>query len=156
ELRGELPVLVFAGAPFTLATYCLGAGKDVDATRRFAADQPRVWDELLSRIQAATVHFLMSLVRDGADAYQLFDSWAGMLNRADYERWAQPHHQAIFKAVPDAPRILFVKEGPYLDLMTASGAEVISLGVRHDLSAARRAYPNLVFQGNVDERLLRT
>jgi uroporphyrinogen decarboxylase len=54
------------------------------------------------------------------------------------------------------PRILFVKEGPYLDLMAASGADVISLGRRHDLAAARRDYPDLVFQGNVDEKMLRT
>ena len=53
------------------------------------------------------------------------------------------------------PRILFVKECPYLDLMTASGADVISLGARHDLAAARRQYPHLIFQGNVDEKLLR-
>jgi uroporphyrinogen decarboxylase len=54
------------------------------------------------------------------------------------------------------PRILFVKECPYLDLMTSSDADVISLGRRHDLAAARREYPRLVFQGNVDEAVLRT
>jgi len=54
------------------------------------------------------------------------------------------------------PRILFVKECPYLEQMTACGAEVISLGRRHDLAAARRQYPHLVFQGNVDEKILRT
>jgi uroporphyrinogen decarboxylase len=54
------------------------------------------------------------------------------------------------------PRILFVKECPYLELMAASGADVISLGTRHDLAAARRQYPELVFQGNMDEELLRT
>jgi uroporphyrinogen decarboxylase len=155
DLRGELPVLVFAGAPFTLATYCIGTGKDIDATRRFAAEQPRVWEALLQRIETATIHFLTTLVRDGADAYQLFDSWAGMLDRNEYRHWAQPHHEAVFAAAAESPRILFVKEGPYLDLMAASGADVISLGVRHDLAAARRDYPHLVFQGNVDEALVR-
>jgi uroporphyrinogen decarboxylase len=156
ELRGELPVIVFAGAPFTVATYCIGTGKDMDATRRFAAEQPRVWDGLLDRLTTATVHFLGTLAGDGADVYQLFDSWAGMLDRADYERWAQPRHRAIFAAVRSVPRILFVKECPYLDLMAASGADVVSLGRRHDLAGARREYPHLVFQGNVDEELLRT
>jgi uroporphyrinogen decarboxylase len=156
DLRDELPVLVFAGAPFTLATYCIGTGKDMDATRRFATEQPGVWRELLDRIESATIHFLTTLIRDGADAYQLFDSWAGMLDRADYERWSQPHHKSIFAAVADSPRILFVKEGPYLDLMATSGADVISLGVRHDMAAARREYPHLVFQGNVDEALVRS
>jgi len=156
ELRGELPVIVFAGAPFTVATYAIGTGKDISATRHFAREQPEVWHELLKRLKEATVQFLRVLMNEGADVYQLFDSWAGMLNREEYERWAQPYHQAIFRDVGQAPRILFVKECPYLDLMTASGAEVVSLGKRHDLAAARREYPQLVFQGNVDEELLRS
>jgi uroporphyrinogen decarboxylase len=156
ELHGELPVIVFAGAPFTLATYCIGTGKDIAATRRFAAEQPRVWEGLLDRLRTATVHFLNTLIGEGADLYQLFDSWAGMLERDEYGRWAQPYHQAIFAGAPGVPRILFVKECPYLELMTAAGAEVISLGTRHDLAAARRDYPHLVFQGNVSEDLLRT
>ncbi len=156
ELRGELPVLVFAGAPFTLATYCIGTGKNIAATRKFGAEQPRVWGELLDRLTTATEHFLNTLVNDGADAYQLFDSWAGLLEIDEYQEWAQPRHQVIFAAVREAPRILFVKECPYLELMTKSGAEVISLGKRHDLAAACRTYPHLVFQGNVDEELLRS
>ncbi len=156
ELRGELPVIVFAGAPFTLATYCIGTGKDLAATRRFTAEEPRVWEELLHRLTRATIHFLGTLVREGADIYQLFDSWAGMLDAAEYERWAQPWHQRIFAAVADVPRILFVKEGPHLSRMTGSGADVVSLGTTHDLAAARRDHPQLVFQGNVDERVLRT
>src|SRR6266851_1916830 len=84
ELRGELPVLVFAGAPFTVATYCIGTGKDIGATRRFAAEQPLVWGALLDELALATVHFLSTLLRDGADVYQLFDSWAGLLDRDEY------------------------------------------------------------------------
>ena len=156
ELRGELPVIVFAGAPFTVATYCIGTGKDMDATRRFAAEQPRAWGELLDRLAGATVGFLGTLVRDGADVYQLFDSWAGMLTADEYARWAQPQHSAILGAVREVPRILFVKECPYLEEMTASGADVVSLGRRHDLAAARRQYPDVTFQGNVDEKVLRT
>lgn len=156
ELGGELPVLVFAGAPFTLATYCIGTGKEMAATRRFAAEQPLVWSELLERITTATRHFLTTLVADGADGYQLFDSWAGLLSPAEYDAWAQPRHQAIFAAVQGAPSFLFVKECPFLERMTQSGANVISLGTCHDLAQARRDYPHLVFQGNVDEDLLRT
>jgi uroporphyrinogen decarboxylase len=154
ELQGELPVLVFAGAPFTVAAYCIGTGKDMDATRAFAREQPAVWEELLDRLTTATVQFLRTLVAEGADAYQLFDSWAGLLSEEEYRRWAQPRHEVIFRSATGAPRILFVKECAYLDGMTKSGADVISLGVRHDLAAARRDYPQLVFQGNVDEQLL--
>jgi uroporphyrinogen decarboxylase len=156
EAGHELPIIVFAGAPFTVATYCIGTGKDVEATRRFATEQPETWAALLARLSAATCHFLHVLIEDGADIYQLFDSWAGLLDADEYAKWAQPQHQTIFVSVKHTPRILFVKECPHLEAMTQSGAEVISLGKRHDLAAARRQYPHLVFQGNVDQRFLKT
>ncbi len=156
ELRGGLPVIVFAGAPFTVATYCIDTGKDLAATRRFAKEQPTVWQALLERLQIATIAFLQALIAEGADVYQLFDSWAGLLERREYDAWAQPQHQAILRGATGVPRILFVKEGPYLDLMTQTGADVISLGTRHDLAQARREHPQFVFQGNVDEKVLRS
>lgn len=155
ELRGELPVIVFAGAPFTVATYCIGTGKDVDATRRFAAEEPLVWTGLLEKLTGATIGFLKTLIADGAHLYQLFDSWAGLLNPGEYDDWAHHRHVSIFSHATGVPRILFVKEGPYLDRMCTSGADVVSLGTRHDLAAARRDYADLVFQGNVDEDVLR-
>jgi uroporphyrinogen decarboxylase len=138
-----------------VAAYCIGTGKDIAATRRFSREAPAVWQALLARLQEATIHFLSALIAERADVYQLFDSWAGMLEHDEYERWAQPQHQAILAGATGVPRILFVKECPYLELMATSGAEVISLGTRHDLAAARRDYPHLVFQGNVDEAILR-
>lgn len=156
ELRGELPVIAFAGAPFTVAAYCIGTGKNIDATRRFVAEQPAVWNGLLAKLSTATIGFLRTLIADGADVYQLFDSWAGMLDPTEYDRWAQPHHAAILAGATGVPRILFVKEGPYLEKMAATGAEVVSLGTRHDLAAARRDYPHLVFQGNVNSDVLRS
>ncbi len=156
ELRGELPVIVFAGAPFTVATYCIGTGKHMAATRTFAAEQPAVWDGLLDRLTHATGMFLRTLIDDGADVYQLFDSWAGMLTEPEYAKWADSLHRTVLASATGVPRILFVKECPYLDRMAASGAEVVSLGVQHDLAAARAKYPHLVFQGNVDEAVLRT
>src|SRR4051794_36741512 len=133
ELRGELPVLCFAGAPFTLATYCVGTGKDLAATRRFAAESPDVWAALMDRIGAATGGFLDAMIKAGADAYQLFDSWAGELTPDEYGQWAYAHHRTIFDLATGVPRILFVKEGPYMEDMVKSGADVVSLGVTHDL-----------------------
>src|SRR3954451_14526053 len=66
ELKGSLPVVVFAGAPFTVATYCIGTGKDMDATRAFTHELPDVWQELLDRLSAATVRFLATLTAEGA------------------------------------------------------------------------------------------
>lgn len=156
ELQGALPVIVFAGAPFTVATYCIGTGKDVEATRHFQSEQPTVWQHLLDRLGQATISFLRTLIEDGADLYQLFDSWAGLLTPGEYDDWAHRYHQAILTQAAGVPRILFVKENPYLSRMVHSGAEVISLGARHDLAQARRDYPQLVFQGNVDEEILRS
>ena len=156
ELNGSLPVILFAGAPFTVATYCIGTGKDMTATRTFAAENPAVWDRLLKTLSNATVEFLRTLVGEGADLYQLFDSWAGLLDRPEYERFAQPYHAHILNAVTGVPRILFVKECPHLDLMANTGADVVSLGTQHDLAAAQATYPHLTFQGNVDEEVLRT
>lgn len=156
ELNGSLPVLVFAGAPFTVAAYCIGTGKHMDETRRFDKDQPAVWRSLLNRMSGATIGFLNSLVREGADAYQLFDSWAGELTATEYADWAQPYHREILAGATGVPRILFVKECPYLEQMTQTGADVISLGTRHDLAQARKKHPDLVFQGNVDSDILRS
>jgi uroporphyrinogen decarboxylase len=155
ELNGELPILAFAGAPFTVAAYCIGTGKHMDQTRQFAAEQPAVWQRLLDKLSGATVGFLNTLIGEGAAAYQLFDSWAGELTPTEYDQWAQPYHRDILAGATGVPRIMFVKECPYLERLAATGAEVISLGNRHDLAAARRDYPHLVFQGNVDSNVLR-
>ena len=154
ELHGELPVLAFAGAPFTVASYCIGTGKNLEETRRFAAEQPQVWHRLLGILTKATIEFLNTMVQRGAALYQLFDSWAGDLTPLEYDRWAQPYHTEIFSGVPGVPRVLFVKESPYLERMVATGADIISLGKRHNLQQARAQYPSLIFQGNVDEELL--
>ena len=86
-----------------------------------------MWIELLQKLNAATVGFLNTLIDDGADVYQLFDSWAGLLTPAEYGTWVQPFHVSILGSATGVPRILFVKEGPYLDRMCATGADVMSL-----------------------------
>lgn len=154
RLAGRLPVLVFAGASFTVASYALGAGKNLDMVRDFAKREPQAWTELLNRITHATQLFLKELERRGAAACQLFDSWAGGLDPEEYDKWAHPHHRKVFDSLT-MPRILFVKENPYLEKMAESGATVISLGSRHDLAECRRRWPNLVFQGNVPQELMR-
>jgi uroporphyrinogen decarboxylase len=154
DLAGALPVLVFAGAPFTLGSYCIGTGKDLNATRAFIREQEETWNALTTAIAKATVHFLKTLAQAGADAYQLFDSWAGDLELHEYVG-PQVGQMTVLSKVTEVPSILFVKECPHLDPMASSGANVISLGRCHDLRQARDAYPKLVFQGNVDQQLLR-
>ncbi len=156
ELAGELPILVFAGAPFTVATYCIDTGKHLNKTRAFIRENPIVWGKLLDQLSEATIDFLNQLEKLGAHMYQLFDSWAGELNLGEYNSWAHSYHQQIFKHGPEIPGVLFVKECPYLEQMTQSGAKVISLGCCHSLKQAIADYPHLVFQGNVDETIMQT
>lgn len=154
-VQGTLPVLVFAGAPFTVASYCINTGKRLDATRRFAAEQPAVWQALLNKLEEATVYFLQVLVQHQADAYQLFDSWAGGLSHAEYVAWCLPHHERILGAVQSVPSILFVKETPFVNELLQSQATALSLGATHNLAQWRSQHPQRLFQGNVDEALLR-
>jgi uroporphyrinogen decarboxylase len=156
SLAGSLPVLVFASAPFTLASYCIGTGKDVAGTMQYIREDPGTWQSLCEKISEATVVFLTALCDEGADLYQLFDSWAGELPRQQYELWSQRYHRQIFAACRAVPSILFVRECPHLDLMAQAGANVVSLGVKHRLAEVRARYPELCFQGNVDNRLLAT
>jgi uroporphyrinogen decarboxylase len=153
ELNDEVPVLAFAGAPFTLAAYQIGVGRDIDRVRAFASSQPEVWRSLLDKTAVATVHFLQSILAAGAAAYQLFDSWAGTLTDAEYDSWALPYHQRIFNEV-GGNSIVFVKDSPDVDRLAKSGAKIVSLSKGHDLAEAKRKFPNLVFQGNVDHELL--
>ena len=159
RLAGSLPVLVFAGAPFTVASYCIGTGKDLNATRAFARENPSVFDGLMERLGHATVGFVNNLLARGGDAWQLFDSWAGKLEEPEYDAWAQRWHCDILAKTrhshPEKPSILFVKECPYLDKLCVAGAQVVSLGARHDLALARSRWPDLVFQGNVPMEILR-
>lgn len=153
ELDDEVPVLAFAGAPFTLAAYQIGVGRDIDRVRAFASSQPEVWQSLLDKTAVATVHFLQSILASGAAAYQLFDSWAGTLTDAEYDVWALPYHQRIFNEV-GGNSIVFVKDAPDVERLARSGAKIVSLSKGHDLAEAKRKFPNLVFQGNVDHELL--
>lgn len=155
ELDGSLPILVFAGAPFTLATYQIGTGKSMDATRQFIRDQPETWQALLDKTSRATVSFVQHLLRAGAAAYQIFDSWAGGLSEEEYRRHAHPHHQRLFQEI-DGRSILFVKDNPHIDLAATSGATMLSLSTGDDLRRLRLDYPKLAFQGNVDHQLLVT
>jgi uroporphyrinogen decarboxylase len=153
ELKGDIPILVFAGAPFTMATYQTGIGRDLIKVRQFVRENRMVWDALLARTADATVSFLQTLIQRGAAAYQLFDSWAGGLSEEEYLEFSQPYHEQIFAAVP-GPSILFVKEVPYVDHAARSGCRVLSLGTSHSIPQVKAQHPHLIVQGNVDHLLL--
>jgi len=152
----EVPLLGFAGAPFTLAAYLVeGKGsKDFAALKRLMYCEPAVLHALLERLTEMTVEYLNAQIEAGAQAVQLFDTWAGLLSAADYREWVLPTHQAIARRLKRAaaPLILYVNGGAHvLDAMAESGADVLSLDWRVELAdAARRVGRRVALQGNLD------
>ena len=160
ELAGELPLLGFAGSPLTLAAFMIEGGSPngggLRHTRALMQSDPALMHHLLWRLAEMTGAYLRMQVDAGVEAVQLFESVGDLLTAREYETFAHPYHAAVFSRLGETvPRMLFVKEQPLLDLMVATGADVLSVGRCVDLSRARREYGDRVaFQGNVDNRLL--
>jgi uroporphyrinogen decarboxylase len=155
---GDVPLIGFAGAPFTLACYLVegGPSKDHATTRAFMRTDPELWHELLGRLAEITLSFLQVQVAAGAAAVQLFDSWAGVLSRRDYTEFVLPHSRAVLGAGFEVPRIHFgVGTGELLDLMGDAGADVVGVDWRIPLDvAARRVGAGRGLQGNLDPAVL--
>ncbi|MEJ7634335.1 uroporphyrinogen decarboxylase [Aeromicrobium sp.] len=153
---GSTPLIGFAGAPFTLASYLVegGPSRDHRLTKELMYSDPELWHALLGRIAAIAGQFLRMQVEAGASAIQLFDSWAGALSLADYETYVKPHSTAVLSAVEDlgVPRIHFgVGTGELLHSMGEAGADVVGVDWRVPLDeAVRRIGPGKAVQGNLD------
>ena len=151
-----IPLLGFAGAPFTLAAYLVeGRGsKDFSNLKRAMLREPAMLRALLEHLEVLTVDYLNAQIAAGAQAVQLFDTWAGLLSPDDYSDWVLPSHERIAKGLnrDAAPLILYVNNGAHVtDLMAKSGADVISLDWRVDLGVAAREFGDRVsLQGNMD------
>jgi len=157
---GPTPLIGFSGAPFTLASYLVegGPSRDHARTKAMMHGQPVLWHALLNRLAIIAREFLRVQIDAGAAAVQLFDSWAGALSRADYERYVLPHSRSVLEPLADAgvPRIHFgVGTNEFLDLMREAGADVVGVDWRIPLDeAARRVGRGAVVQGNLDPALL--
>jgi uroporphyrinogen decarboxylase len=161
QLVGELgatPLIGFAGAPFTLASYLVegGPSKNHAKTKSLMYGNPELWSQLLDRLADITLAFLRVQVDAGASAVQLFDSWVGALPAADYRTYVQPHSARVLAAVADVPRIHFgVGTGELLADMGAAGADVVGVDWRVPLDdAVRRIGPGKAVQGNLDPTLV--
>lgn len=157
---GPTPLIGFAGAPFTLASYLVegGPSKDYARTKALMHGDPDLWHALLARLAVVSREFLRVQIDAGAAAVQLFDSWAGALSRADYERFVQPYSRAVLEPLGGlVPRIHFgVGTSELLVPMRAAGADVVGVDWRVPLDeAARRLGPGAVVQGNLDPALLK-
>ncbi|MFE9814500.1 uroporphyrinogen decarboxylase [Streptomyces sp. NBC_00236] len=157
---GSTPLIGFAGAPFTLASYLVegGPSRNHEHTKALMYGDPELWADLLDRLAEITGAFLKVQIDAGASAVQLFDSWVGALAPADYRRSVLPASAKVFDAVApyDVPRIHFgVGTGELLGLMGEAGADVVGVDWRVPLDeAARRVGPGKALQGNLDPAVL--
>ena len=156
---GATPLIGFAGAPFTVASYLVegGPSKDHALTKSMMFGAPDVWDALLAKIAGISAAYLRVQIEAGASAVQLFDSWAGALTPGDYARSVLPHSTTVLSAVADlgVPRIHFgVGTGSLLGLMAQAGADVVGVDWRTPLATAIDAVGDRAVQGNLDPTLV--
>ncbi|MFF7467401.1 uroporphyrinogen decarboxylase [Streptomyces sp. NPDC008092] len=157
---GPTPLIGFAGAPFTLASYLIegGPSRTYENAKAMMYGDPELWADLIDRLAEITAVFLKVQIEAGASAVQLFDSWAGALAPADYRRSVLSASAKIFESVAGygVPRIHFgVGTGELLKLMGEAGADVVGVDYRVPLDeAARRIGPGKALQGNLDPTVL--
>jgi uroporphyrinogen decarboxylase len=159
SLVGELggtPLIGFAGAPFTLASYLVegGPSRNHEHTKALMYSDEATWNALMARLADLSAAYLRIQVDAGASAVQLFDSWVGALSAADYVRYVMPHSRRILESLEgaDVPRIHFgVNTGELLALMRDAGADVVGVDYRLPLAeAAARLGDQVALQGNLD------
>ena len=159
-LAPDTALLGFCGAPWTLAAYLVeGRGvKDFPTLRAFAAAEPDALQELLARLARLMADYLVRQAEAGADAVQVFDSWAGLLSRSDWERLIRPHLESMLQTVGAAgvSRILFVQNAPHLvDAYAELPAEALAVDWRVDLAALQTRHGcRRAMQGNIDPAVL--
>jgi len=152
----DVPLIGFAGAPFTVASYLIegGPSREYAKTKLLMRTEPDTWAALLDRLADLALASLRAQVAAGAAAVQLFDSWAGALSPADYRRFVLPASQKVLTGLADldVPRIHFgVNTGELLGLMAEAGADVVGVDWRVPLDQARaRIGPDRAIQGNLD------
>ena len=156
---GDIPLIGFAGAPFTVASYLVegGPSRQYVRTKVLMRAEPALWEALLDALADMALVFLRAQVEAGASAVQLFDSWAGALSADDYARSVLPATAKVLGGLADlgVPRIHFgVGTGELLGLMAGAGAEVVGVDWRVPLDEARRRVgPGVAVQGNLDPAL---
>lgn len=156
DALGEVPLIGFAGAPFTLASYLVegGPSRHHARTKAMMLSEPASWHALMTKLTDLTIAFLRGQIDAGVDAIQVFDSWAGTLSLADYRQYVLPHSARVFGALAEhaLPMTHFgVGTAELLGAMSEAGATVVGVDWRTALTdAAARVVPGTALQGNLD------
>tara|TARA_B100000579_G_scaffold21253_1_gene14954 strand:+ start:1194 stop:2159 length:966 start_codon:yes stop_codon:yes gene_type:complete len=158
KLNGELPLLGFAGSPMTLAFFMIAGSRPNQKHKeilKFINDNPEFIQALLERLTELTVNYINYQISSGVHAIQLFESFANVIPLKLYEKYVQPTHEKIFSSFnQNTPSILFTKESPNLELMLQSGAKALSVGNCINLETTKKVANEMIFQGNVDNKIL--
>lgn len=155
ELPPDIPLIGYAGAPFTLASWAVEgkSSRDFSTFRRLLYADPETAHLLLDKVTQVIADFLVAQIRSGAQAIQLFDTSVGILSPTDFQRFALPYLQRLFAALASeqVPRLYFPLASDHLLLWLGQiGADVLSLDWRTDLAQAFASFPELALQGNLD------
>lgn len=154
-LPANIPLLGFAGAPFTLASYAIegGSSRNYVDTKKLMFGDPPAWHALMERLTASLCLYLNAQIEAGCQAVQVFDSWVGCLSPEDYRRFVLPHTKAVIAGLPeDVPVINFLTGNPaLLPLQREGGGQIMGLDWRVDLKEAwRQVGHDVAVQGNLD------
>jgi uroporphyrinogen decarboxylase len=159
ELGGRVPLIGFAGAPFTLASYAIEGGhsNNFAKTKALMYGHPDDWHHLCQKLSRVVGDFLVAQIEAGVDAVQVFDSWVGALDASDYREFARPHTRAIFDTIgTEVPTIHFgTGTSTILEELRDAGGDVIGVDWRIAIDDAwNRIGPGHAVQGNLDPTLL--
>jgi uroporphyrinogen decarboxylase len=158
-LKPQTPLIGFAGAPFTLASYIIegGSSRNYEHTKGLMYRDPGAWHALMARLARGLVGYLNGQIEAGAQAIQLFDSWVGALSPEDYREFVLPHSRAVIQGLPPSVPVIHFGTGTatLLPDMKAAGGDVIGLDWRVDLAQEwARLGPEVGVQGNLDPVVL--
>lgn len=157
ELHGRVPLIGFAGAPFTIFCYMIeGQGsKTFSAAKKMLYTEPDLSHQLLQKITTTTIHYLQAQIAAGADLVQVFDSWAGILSPKQYSEFALPYISQICDAITNVPKTVFAK-GAYFarEEIGKLNCEVVGLDWNMNIAESRKLIPNKTLQGNLDPCVL--
>jgi len=160
RLNPAIPLIGFAGAPFTLASYLIegGGSKEYSHLKNVLAGDPSTWNGLMGRLVNATQDYLNAQIEAGAQAVQLFDSWVGILTPEEFQKFALPFLKTLIAGIkPGIPVIYFgTQTEPFYPYLKNCGAHVIGVDWRVDLDKAREQLGDLAVQGNLDPNVLLT
>jgi uroporphyrinogen decarboxylase len=153
ELNGKVPLIGFAGAPWTIFSYMVeGKGsKTFSDAKKMLYTQPEFSHQLLEMITQSTINYLKGQVKAGADIVQIFDSWAGILSPDQYNEFSLPYISKICDAISDVPKTVFAKGAFFArEKMNTMNCDVVGLDWNMDIQESRRLMPDKVLQGNLD------